>query len=208
MIKLITKSLIVTFAVSISAAFLIPSAAKAQRRDYFTSQEIELVRDANEIDKRVDVLIKAIDRRLLVINNDSSQVNEVRKVEEKWGALPTGSRVELLSDISKIFEKAIEDIDDLAERQEINAKVLKGNVENEEDEVTKRVLKTNEQRFPFAVHNLADAARRLLPVFELMNTGNKDEKEIGALLRSIESCNLIIEASSQIARPVEKKRKN
>ncbi len=42
---------------------LLPAAANAQRRDYLTDEEIELVRDAQEIDKRIGVLTKAIDRR-------------------------------------------------------------------------------------------------------------------------------------------------
>lgn len=185
-----------------------PATSNAQRRDYFTDAEIELVRDANEIDRRIDVLVKAIDRRILVINGETTQTKQLSKDQGKWGDLPTGTKLELLSDISKILEKAIDDIDDLADRKEMNSKVMQGNVENEEDEITKRVLKANDQKFPSAVHNLADASRRFLPVFESWNNNSKDEKEKGALLRSIESCNMIIDASAQIARPVDKKRKS
>ena len=37
--------------------------ASAQRRDYMTDPEIELIRDNQDIDKRIDVLTKMIDRR-------------------------------------------------------------------------------------------------------------------------------------------------
>lgn len=189
-------------------SLLLPSNANAQRRDYFTVEEIEHVRDANEIDRRIDVLIKTVDRRLFVINRDDSQVKQVSKDQDKWGELPSGTRLELLSDISQILQKAIDDIDDLAERKEMNEKVMKGNVNDESDQITQRTLKANDQRFPAAVHNLADAARRFLPTFELLNKQTTNELERGSILRSIESCNLIIEASEQIARPVDKKRKN
>jgi len=43
------------------------SPAHAQR-DYFTDQEIEMVRDAQAIDSRIDVLTHAIDRRFSVLN--------------------------------------------------------------------------------------------------------------------------------------------
>jgi hypothetical protein len=202
------KRFIFIAALLFCVTFLYPAYSNAQRRDYFTVEEIELVRDANEIDMRIAVLIKAIERRLLAINNDTSQAKQISKDEGKWGALPTGTRLELLSDISKIFEKAIDDIDDLADRQAMNSKTLKGTVENEEDEVTQRVLKANEKKFPLAVHNLADASRRLLPQFESLKNNSKDEKEIGVLLSSIESCEMIIESSTQVARPVDKKGKN
>ena len=41
--------------------------ALAQNRDYLTDEEIEMVRDTEEIDKRIDVLIRCIDRRFAVL---------------------------------------------------------------------------------------------------------------------------------------------
>ncbi len=202
------RTFIIALLFVFSVSFFEAQSVNAQRRDYFTDEEVELIRDSNEIDRRIDVLIKAIDRRLLVINKDTSQSKQLSKDEGKWGALPTGTRLELLFDISKIFEKAIDDIDDLAERKDMNSEMMKGNVGNETDEITKGIIKKNDEKFPSAVHNLADASRRMLPGFEAMIEETKDEKEIGALLRAVESCNLIIEAATQIARPAEKKRKN
>src|SRR5690349_14570565 len=83
-------------------ALFFPLAADAQkRRDYLTEEEIELVRDAQEIDLRIMVLTKAIDRRFAVLNNRTP------KEKEEWGALPKGTRVELLIDIEKLLQKAI-----------------------------------------------------------------------------------------------------
>ena len=45
------------------------SAAQAQRRDCFTDAEIELIRDAQDIDLRIRVLTHAIDRRFSVIKS-------------------------------------------------------------------------------------------------------------------------------------------
>ena len=185
-----------------------PTESNAQRRDYFTDAEIELVRDANEIDDRIEVLTKAIDRRFLVINNDASQEKQLKKDSDKWGELPTGTRLELFSDVSKILQKAIDDIEDLAARKSMNDKLLENKAENDQDENTQRIIKTNDKKFPTAVHNLADASRKYLPMLETLKSNTTDQKEIGALLRSIESCNLIIEGSSQVQKPVSKKKKS
>ncbi|MDQ3179728.1 MAG: hypothetical protein M3Q33_04330, partial [Acidobacteriota bacterium] len=92
-----------------------PASANAQgRRDYLTDEEIELVREAQEINLRIEVLTKAIDRRFLVINNAASQTKQVQKDAEKWGELPKGSRPLLLWNIERILQKAIDDIDDVA----------------------------------------------------------------------------------------------
>ncbi len=68
-------------------SMIFPSVSDAQkRRDYLTEEEIELVREAQEIDLRVDVLVKAIDRRFLVLNNDRTQAKTNRKRTRKNGA--------------------------------------------------------------------------------------------------------------------------
>src|SRR5215203_2843659 len=102
---------VTVFAAIFCAALCLPSAANAQkRRDYLTEAEIELVREAQEIDIRVAVLTKAIDRRLAVLNNQTPKEKEV------WGELPKGSRAKLLGDVEKLLGKAIDDVDNVAER--------------------------------------------------------------------------------------------
>jgi len=203
-----TKSLLFVLTALFCLTLIFPQPSNAQRRDYLTDEEIELVRDANEIDKRIGVLVKAIDRRLMIINNDPTQEKQLKKDSEKWGELPSGTKTELLSDISNILQKAIDDIDDLAARKSLNDKLLQTTVETDTDIEAKRVLKANDQKFPAAVHNLADASRKYLPILETFGANAANEKEKGVILRAIESCNMIIEASAQVQKPESKKKKN
>jgi hypothetical protein len=186
-----------------------PASAKAQSRDYLTNEEIELVRDAQEIDKRIDILVKAIDRRFLVLNKDNSQEKQIQKDLDKWGELPTGTETELLSDISRILQKAVDDIDDLVSNQDLNDKVLQEgeNSDSRDEEVTKYKIKTNKKQFPIAVHTLADASRRYLPIFEAMYEKVKDKRSQGLIYGAVENCNLIIEASSKVPKYTKEDKK-
>jgi hypothetical protein len=59
----------------LTAVLIFSSSAAAravQSRDHLTPQEIELVKDAQILDKRIDIFIKAADRRLLVLNGASA----------------------------------------------------------------------------------------------------------------------------------------
>lgn len=162
-------------------ALIFPLSAKSQRRDYLTEAEIELVRDAQEIDLRVAVLTKAIDRRFAVLKNQTPKEKEV------WGELPKGTRTELLLDIEKLLQKAIDDIDEVAARNK------------------------DSQLFPKAVFKLNDSCQEYLPQFKTFLDTAKDEKERGAILGSIENCNEVIEAATKVTRvptKEEKKKKN
>lgn len=161
------------------------AAANAQSRDYLTDAEIELVRDAQQIDLRVEVLIKAVERRIAVINNTA----RIEKDSEKWGDPPKGTRVQLLSDVAKILQKAIDDVDDVARRE----------------------AGKQSKFFVKAMHKLAEAANRFQPQFKSLLDGAKEEKERGALLNAGELCAQIIEASAKVPKEVpkdEKKKKN
>ncbi len=169
------------FAAIFCVAIFFPLSAVAQRRDYLTEAEIELVRDNQEIDLRIGILMKAIDRRFEVINNKTV------KESEKWGEPPKGTRVQLLIDIEQLLTKAIDDIEQVAERNREN------------------------KLFPKAVHKLADSCTAYLPQFKSLLDTTKDEKERGSLLGSIERCNEVIEAASNVPKEPakeEKKKKN
>ena len=153
--------------------------ASAQRRDYLTDAEIELIRDAQQIDLRIEVLTKAIDRRFGVLNNTTA----TQKESEKWGNLPKGTRPELISDITKILQKAVDDIDDLALRE--------GAMDS--------------KFFPKAVHKLAESAERFMPQFRILLDQVKDEKERGSILNSIDLSNQIIEAAKKVPKETKKK---
>ncbi|HYE74563.1 MAG TPA: hypothetical protein VEF04_14585 [Blastocatellia bacterium] len=94
------------------------SVAQAQKRDHLTEQEADWVREMQLIDKRIEVFIKAADRRLLVLTKPDT-VQE-KKEEEKWGPLPKGTKVELLQDYKHILEEAMEKLDDAYERDKKN----------------------------------------------------------------------------------------
>jgi hypothetical protein len=98
---------------SVMLFLMIPSLAiysQTQQRDHLTEKEDELLREFQVIDKRIDVFIKAADRRLLVLANPSA--TQKKKEEETWGPLPTGSKLELLQDYTRILQEAEEKMDD------------------------------------------------------------------------------------------------
>ncbi|MDQ6787998.1 MAG: hypothetical protein M3033_14425 [Acidobacteriota bacterium] len=168
------------FCVSLFAPF----AAQAQRRDFLTEQEADLIREAQAIDQRTEVFVKAIDRRFLVLNNQAQPDDKkLKKDSEKWGELPAGTRLELLTDIRKILDEAISNIDDVAAHN-----------------------KMDEKLFPKAVRKLAEASNRYLSELKSDLTKTADEKEKGAILASIEYCEQVIEASAKVPKEETKKK--
>ncbi len=161
--------------------------ANAQRRDHLNEMEVELVRDAQEIDRRTEIFVKAIDRRFLTLNNDASQTRQIAKDIDKWGELPAGTRLQLLTDIRKILAEAIDNIDDVAAHE-----------------------KRDEKLFAKAVRALAEASNKYLPALKSDLAKTTDEKEKGAILSSIEYCEQIIEASAKVPKeePKDKKKKD
>jgi hypothetical protein len=151
--------------------------ANAQRRSNLTEMEADMVRDAQEIDRRTEVFVKAIDRRFVVLNNDTSQSKQIAKDLDKWGELPTGTRLQLLTDVKKILAEAIDNIDYVAEHS-----------------------KPDEKLFPKAVRKLAEASQKYLTQLKSALDKTTDEKEKGAILSSIEYCEQIIEASAKVPR--------
>ncbi len=97
-----------------SACVFFVQARGAQQRDHLTEGEADLVREMQIIDQRIDVFIRVVDRRLLVLTNPNAK--EKKKEEEQWGPLPTGTQIELLTDLKKILSEAMEKLDDAAER--------------------------------------------------------------------------------------------
>ena len=185
--KTIFSFLIIFF---VAAALSAPE-ARAQRRDYMTDAEIELVREAQDIDLRVAVLTQMIDRRLAALSLDPGAGKVTPKNAEKWGPAPEGTRLQLLTDIRNLLQKAIDDIDDVAEHSSI------AQAQN----------KKEGPLFPKAVRNLSAAAQRYKMIFKPLVDKASDQKERGILLASIESCDLILEAATQL--PAETtKRKN
>jgi hypothetical protein len=147
----------------------------AQRRDYLTDAEIELVRDAQEIDLRIAVLTNAADRRFLVLEKKSPA-----KESEKWGPAPKGTRLDLLTDIQKIIQKAIDDIDDVAAR------------------------KPDDKLFPKAVWKLNVACVGYQPRLRSFLDAVVNEKERGSILTSLDLCEQVIEAAPKVPKEPSK----
>ena len=178
------KSTFFAFTTIFCIALLFSFSASAQRRDHLTETETELVREFQEIDTRTEVFIKAIDRRFLVLNAvNVGGDKQFKKDSEKWGELPTGTRRELLLDIERILQEAIDNIDQVAER----------NIKSE--------------LFPKSVHTLADAAGKFLPQLKSQLDKTNTDMEKGAILGSIEFCNQIIEASAKVPKVVKEEKK-
>ena len=102
----------------IAMVLLLTHLSRAQERDHLTEKEVDLVRETQIIDARIDVFIKAADRRILVLTTPNA--TQKKKEEEMWGPLPTGSRAELLIDFRRILSEAMEKLDDSAERSRSN----------------------------------------------------------------------------------------
>lgn len=167
------------------------STSSAQRRDYMTDAEIELVRDNQDIDKRVEVLTKMIDRRFAAIGMEVGGWKETAKDQKLWGDVPTGTPSDLLYDIRQILQKAIDDVDDVAEH---NANTLTQN-------------KTEGLLFPKAVRSLAAAATRYKPILKSLLDTTKDDRDRGVILTSIESCESIIESVDNLPPEIKPEKK-
>lgn len=177
------------FLLAISTVFV--SFTSAQPRDYVTEQEAELIREAQEIDVRIEVLTKFIDRRLAAANIAGHNWTPPKKNIELWGPEPTGTRSVLLSDIKRLLQKTIDDIDDIASR---TSTAIEGN-------------EVGGKLFPKAVRNLAAAATRYRPIFQGELDKSRSETDRGLLIQSIEFCDQIIEAGSKVSAEEPKKKK-
>ena len=143
--------------------------APAQTRDHLTDAETDLVRYYQELDKRLDIFIKAVDRRFAVINGTAQpSTKKAVKDEPDWGDVPKGTRVELLGDIAGILDEAITNIDDVSRRDE---------------------------KSPL----LSRSLRKLtLTQLEPLKTQTKNEDELAAIERVADNATQIIEAGKKL----------
>lgn len=158
-------------------------AAAGQRRDYLTAPEADVVRNAQEIDVRIAVLTYAIDRRFAALGIDAKGPKKPSvSTEDDWGPEPKGTKMELLTDIRFLLEKAIDDIDNLA-----------GHL----PEKTKEERK-GENLFNKAVKSLNNSAKRWLPFLKREFATAPDESVHTITATSIDFCEQIIEAAAKL----------
>ena len=174
------------FVVAMSG-ILLHGTACAQR-DYFTPEEIELIRDAQAIDRRIDVLTHAIDRRFSALKIEVGGAKIPEKEIKLWGEIPQETRFELLVDIKRILQKAIDDIDNLSERPD------SGLIPEKDDKKAEGYAII----FPRAVRNLAAAAKRYQPALKAELDTTKDGMDKGPILDSLDMCDQIMAAVTKL----------
>jgi hypothetical protein len=174
-----------TLALSFLLLLTIPTGASAfQKRDHLTTQEVDLIKEAQILDKRIEVFIKAVDRRVMVINGTSAgNAKQLKKDAEKWGELPSGSRFELVGDIARIYDEAITNIDDVSSRDERNPLI------------------------PKALRKLATSVSTTMEQLKPLKTEAKTEAEIASLELLNEDAQSILAAANKLPPEVDKKAK-
>lgn len=167
------------------AGFLLSATpALAQKRDHLTDQETELVRYYQELDKRTEVFIKAIDRRFAIINGVAPpKPKKSDRDEPEWGEAPKGTRAELLDDIAGILDEAITNIDDVSRRDEKNPLISR------------------------SLRKLTAAANGYLSQLGGLKNQVKEPEEIAALERVAENTNQIIEVGRKLPPPAAEDKK-
>ena len=149
--------------------------AVAQTRDHLTDPETELIRFHQELDKRIEVFIKAIDRRFAIINGtEQPKVKKVSKEEPDWGDTPKGTRAELIGDIAGILDEAITNIDDVSRRDEKSPLISR------------------------SLRRLASAATGYATQLTAMSKQTKDNDELYAIEQALDNANDIIQAGSKL----------
>src|SRR5687767_1917286 len=178
-----TRASVITIAALLLVVSLY-SAAPAQRRDHLTPQEVDLIKDTQVLDKRIEVFIKAAERRILVLTGAADpNPKQSKKDSEKWGELPTGSPGELVSDVARILDEAITNIDDVSSRDEKNPLI------------------------PKALRKLASAATRIFDQLRPMQAQARGDAEIASFEQLMGNAQSIVEAAKKLPPPIEKRGK-
>lgn len=169
---MITRTLL-TFALVVCVGII--AQATTPQRDHLTPQEVDLIKEAQVLDKRIDVFIRAAERRLMVINNSSAaNAKQLKKESERWGELPTGSRAELVGDIARIFDEAITNIDDVSARDERNPLIAK------------------------SLRKLATAVNTIMGQLKPLSTEAKGDAEVANFEMLNEDAQSILEAANKL----------
>ncbi|MDQ1557429.1 MAG: hypothetical protein QOD32_489 [Pyrinomonadaceae bacterium] len=170
---------------ALAAVSLLPvaraDAASVQRREHLTEQEVEMVRNTQELDRRVALFVKIAERRVAAVVAGGAVAPSAKDVE-KWGELPKGTRAQLFNDLARILDEAINNIDDVGARS------------------------PNSSTIPKAVRHLSEAAARFLPQLTALRAGAEAEGEREALEQTIDSLEQVLDAAKQLpAETTEKK---
>jgi acyl-CoA reductase-like NAD-dependent aldehyde dehydrogenase len=164
-------------------SLLLANTAFAQR-DYLTPQEVDLVKEAQILDKRIDVFIRAAERRLITINGSAAaNAKQLKKESERWGDLPAGSRAELVSDIARIVDAAIDNIDNVSMHDERSPLISK------------------------SLRKLAASMNAIMAQLKPFGEQAKSDAEVASFEQLNEGVKSIMEAATKLPPEVEKKAK-
>jgi hypothetical protein len=160
--------------------------ASAQKRDHLTEAETELIRFHQELDKRIEVLIKAADRRMAIINGTGQPdtKKKSKKDEPEWGEIPKGSRADLINDIAGILDEAITNIDDVGRRDEKNPLISR------------------------SLRRLTAAANLYAGQFNLIRSHTSNDDELSAIERALDYAQQIMEVGGKLPPPASEKTKS
>ncbi|HEU4595108.1 MAG TPA: hypothetical protein VFS10_08040 [Pyrinomonadaceae bacterium] len=158
------RALLIFFALVVS----LPAHAAAPQREHLTPEEVEIIRDTQELDKRTAVFIKAAERRLLALSDPSAK--QLKDDLEKWGEVK-GTRTQLLSDVARILDEAVVNIDD-------------AHTHNQKSPLLRRAL-----------YKLSEASGRFIPQLVPLRAAAQTEPEREMLEQAIEQAQQIVEAA-------------
>jgi hypothetical protein len=162
-----------------------PVASAFQGRDHLTPQEVDLIKDTQILDKRIDVFIKAAERRVLVLTGTAAaSAKQLKKDSETWGELPTGKPAQLISDIARILDEAITNIDDVSARDEKNPLI------------------------PKALRKLATASAKIVEQVKPLGANLTDATDTSSFDQLLENADAIGQAASKLPPEVAKKGKS
>lgn len=154
----------------------------AQRRDHLTELEVDQIKEAQVLDKRIEVFVKAVERRMRVITGSTTDTAKQQKKDtELYGDLPTGTRTELVGDIAKILDEAVTNIDDVSAHDEKNPLI------------------------PKALRILAKEVTRVVEQLRPLQAQAKDDAELASFEYLIQNAEPILEAANRLPPPLTEK---
>jgi hypothetical protein len=163
--------------------------ATAQTRDHLTPQEVDLIKDAQALDLRTNVFIKAAERRMALVTGTAasaptSNSKQAKKEAELWGDVPKGTRAELIGDVAKILDEAITNIDDVSMHDE------------------------KSPLLPKALRKLSASATQIIDQLTPLRSQAKSEEELSNMEQAVENAQSIIEAAKKLPPPAEREKKD
>lgn len=151
------------------------------KRDHLTQKEADMVRDTQELDKRIAILIKAADRRLFAMTGQAATKDSQFDVQT-WGELK-GTRADFLYDLSRILDEAITNIEDVSSRDERNPLI------------------------PKTMRKLAEASSRILAGLAPFRDKVEEGAERHSYEDAVENAQAVVEAAGKLPPPVKSDKK-